>query len=76
MRSLCLGLLPLRVLKSWDKWLGTDKCEQFRGIWGAADSNECSVLVPPRLAWVDAKASKVQTHLMAHGARAPECTIG
>lgn len=42
------GLGP-PVPKSWDKWLGADRCKQFRGTWGAADSNESSVPVPPGL---------------------------
>ena len=62
------GLPPLQVLKSWGKWLGTDRCERFRGTWGAAARNEVSVPVPPRLAWLGAKASKRQTHLVARGA--------
>lgn len=53
-RGACVwGLPPLQVPKSWDKWLGADRCKQFRGTWGAADSNESSVPVPPGLpGWV------------------------
>lgn len=44
--------------KSWDKWLGADRCKQFRGTWGAADSNRKLCSSSPRLAWVGSKASK------------------